>query len=51
MIGILHSMANMEQKMISVRRCLNMKELPQEKEGQPKKENWPTKGEVEFKEV
>jgi ABC-type multidrug transport system fused ATPase/permease subunit len=53
MCGFLHNMGNIESKMVSIKRCLKLLEIPQEKLDQPRHEDasWPQKGEIQFKDV
>jgi ATP-binding cassette subfamily C (CFTR/MRP) protein 1 len=53
MIGLLHTMANMEKQMVSIQRCFKMFQLPQEEidQSRVKDPEWPNNGEITLKEV
>jgi len=51
MTGFLHNIGNTESKMVSIKRCLKLLEIPQENFDQPRNEDksWPQAGEIEIK--
>lgn len=53
MTGFLHNLGNTESKMVSIKRCLKLLEIPQEKLDQPRHEDksWPQKGEIVMQDV
>lgn len=53
MIGLLHTMANIERIMVSIQRCFQLFELPQEAKDQTKVKDpeWPQKGEIIIRDV
>jgi len=53
MTGFLHNLGNTESKMVSIKRCLKLLEIPQENFEQPRHEekSWPQAGEIVMKDV
>lgn len=51
MTGIIHNIGNLESKMISIKRCLKLLEIPHENLDQPRHpdEKWPKNGEIDIK--
>jgi len=51
MTGFIHNIGNLESKMVSIKRCLKLLEIPHENLDQPRHEDeqWPRKGSIEMK--
>lgn len=51
MTGVIHNIGNLESKMVSIKRCLKLLEIPHENLDQPRHEDdqWPRKGSIEMK--
>lgn len=51
MTGLIHNIGNLESKMVSIKRCLKLLEIPHEKLDQARHpdEQWPRKGSIEMK--
>lgn len=51
MTGLIHNIGNLESKMVSIKRCLMLLEIPHENLDQPRHpdEQWPSKGSIEMK--
>jgi ABC-type multidrug transport system fused ATPase/permease subunit len=51
MTGVIHNIGNLESKMVSIKRCLKLLEIPHENLDQPRHEDeqWPKKGSIELK--
>jgi len=51
MTGFIHNIGNLESKMVSIKRCLKLLEIPHENLDQPRHpdEQWPRKGSIEMK--
>lgn len=53
MCGFLHNMGNLEKTLVSIKRCLKLLEIPQEKSDQKRHEDesWPQKGDIAIEDV
>jgi len=51
MTGLIHNIGNLESKMVSIKRCLKLLEIPHENLDQPRHsdDQWPRKGSIEMK--